>query len=202
MRKAIIAAAVMALFSGAAFADGTEKAASRTPPPPLKAPQSQTYGPLPVIHYSGDTYDGMAVATQDCGHSAAHGTVACGGSYVVVGSVLHSETMPAYVETVAPVMIETGAWTGAPVAPVAPQAPKAHSCGDGHYCDHRVHKKSHKKHKETVTLGQDFTGGVGYNIPVYYPSTRAVIVSTSGGRSYVGASRRTIVRSSCGGCCR
>lgn len=185
MRKAFLAAILLTTIHGAAFADGRTKPAGPPPPPPLNAPQQGAMmESAPRVHYYGDTYDGMPVSTQSC--AGGQSGVTCRGDYVVVGSVIRTETMPAYVETVQPVILENGGWS-APVAPRAP-APRAHSCNDPQYCDHRKPQK-----KSAVTLGGDFTGGVGYNVPTYYYGGRSVIVSTSTGvRSYVGAPRAVI----------
>ncbi|MBB34759.1 MAG: hypothetical protein CME88_03875 [Hirschia sp.] len=197
MRKAILAAMLLVIPAGAAFADGVNKPAATTPPPPpLQVPQQGA-----VHHgsnmYAGETYEGMPVATQECGALNGHGTVSCNGSYVVTGHVIRSETMPAYVETVHPVILEHGTWTGAtaPVAPVAPHAPRPqeHSCSAG-YCDHR-HETS------GVTLNGDFNGGVGHNVPTYwYGGGRTVIASSGGRRSTSVTSHRSFSAGSrCGG---
>ena len=202
--KDALTVAVIALAATStqmAMADGKNQTRGIVLPTPLQAPDSSssasttassmerveatpTLRETRTFHssghsgYSGEVYEGMAVATQKC--ASGKSVVTCDGSYVTVGPIIRSDHAPHYHESLPPVIHEYGTYSGPAMEPVYHHPEVSH-----HETQDPCHRDCNSHHHEAA-FGTTFTGGVGHNVSGYgYGGRGVVLVASSGGRSSV-----------------
>lgn len=196
LKPSMIAAVLAMTCVGVAHADGVNSVQVTPAPAPL---QVQT-GATPRVHH---TYS--SIGASPCGSAVHYGqvregavvyssspaggdAVRCSGNFVTTGPVVRTEVMPAYVETVQPIIYAAGTYPGTPAHP-----PLEGGASDELYCKHSGcghhgkphHGKAHHKHSAPrAGFDGNFTGGVGAGVNGDWYGGGGIVVVPVGGRGY------------------